>query len=120
MVRSIAAIVAVLLIVVGGIALELYTTHTLDTLEDHLRAIESGGSFSLEQTEKTITWWQKQVKMLEMFVLHDPLHEVDALLAEIKGAIIYEPTSAGIALEKALSAKENLLHQHKLSISNVF
>ena len=33
-------------------------------------------------------WWDKKTKILAMFISHDPLHEIDDYLAEIKGAII--------------------------------
>ncbi len=120
MARNIAAIIALVLIVAGGIGLEMYSTHTLGELETRLDKIESNGVFSLEKTEETMAWWKKKTKVLEMFLLHEPLHEIDLALAEIKGAILYEPQDAGIALTKAKTAKEILLERHKLSISNVF
>ncbi|MGI6213052.1 MAG: DUF4363 family protein [Christensenellales bacterium] len=120
MVRNIAAIVAVVIIVAGGIALEIYMEHTLDKLEEHITAIEKDGQFSLEKAEQAMDWWDKKTKILAMFISHDPLHEIDDYLAEIKGAIIFDPQSARPALEKALSAKDNMLDQHKLSFSNIF
>ncbi len=120
MARNIAAIIAIILIVGGGILLEVYSKHTMEELGERLEKIEDNGVFSLENTEETIAWWQRKTRILEMFILHDPLHEIDLILAEIKGAILYEPDSAGPALSKAMTAKEILLHKHRVSFSNIF
>jgi len=119
MARNIAAIIALVLIIAGGIGLEIYSNHTLQELEHRLDKIESNEVFSLEKTEDTITWWEKKTKILEMFLLHEPLHEIDFALAEVKGAILYEPNDAGKALTRAKIAKDILQERHRLSFSNV-
>ena len=119
-VRLIVAIIIFVIVIGGGIFQEIHIKNVSNELSERLLSIEKDQSFSLEETEKTIEWWNEKSNVLELFISHEPVHEIFLILNELKGAIIADDAeNASISLYAALASNKNMLDKYRLKLANI-
>ena len=113
-----------LVIIIGDIWLQNYTSKTLDTISTNLEELKetlNDNKFSKEKVIQVNNEWDKKFNILTCFLEHDELEKVKTQLVVITAGIDVEDTEYVYEeIDKAVYILEHIKDKNSLKLDNVF
>lgn len=111
--RIIIAIVAIALIIGGGIAEEILVSKVFEEFSERLSDIldSPNEEYSYEEVEATHEWWAKRHKYMELSLPHVQLNEIEITYGELLGAVEAEDYDSATALLNRIKSTSDALSE---------
>lgn len=98
--RMIITVVLIVLLLAGGIALEVTISNVFNELSEKIDALVDYESvtYSLEDVEEIRIWWRKKHAFLETVLPHTQINEIEMSFGELVGAVAAEDYPSATAM----------------------
>lgn len=123
--QTIILIICIIVLVFGGITeikyLEKSSTYISSDMEYIQNAIQNDNfKLAAEQMEKTYNTWEKNKDILNIFIIHDEIDDIDEYIIELKEYIEFEnKEECMVSIAKLKEFLEHTVERQKLRIDNV-
>ncbi len=121
--RTLFAVLIILLLIGGGIAETMYVDCIFDEFCEQLDAISlaENGEYDLNAIKDTHMWWQRKHKYMELFLPHVQLNEIEITYGELMGAVETEDyDSASALLNRIYVTSSALSEMYGFRLGNIF
>jgi hypothetical protein len=117
------AVILLLVLLAGGILLEVAATRVFTRFSEKTHAILQDGpdaEYDIKDINELHEYWREKHKYLEIYLPHVQLNEVEVILGELVGAVMAEdyPTSSAL-INRLYETGNALIDMYSFKIGNV-